>query len=147
MEQILDLPIQNQRTLNYAGFGIRFLAIIIDGILLQIVQAGISFAMYGGYSFSDSRVDLSLISVVVGIVYTVAMQSSATQATLGKMAVGIKVGDENGNRISMLNALGRYLASFLSAIIMGIGYLMVLWDDKKQSLHDRLAGTYVFYPH
>jgi uncharacterized RDD family membrane protein YckC len=145
MEQILDLPVAEKQQLNYAGFGIRFVAVFIDGILLQIVQIALSYMLYGNWSFGDEPLEVTLAGLFLGIAYTVGMQSSKTQGTLGKMAVGIKVGDENGNRITALNALGRYLASFISAIAIGIGYLMVIWDDKKQGLHDKLAGTYVFY--
>jgi uncharacterized RDD family membrane protein YckC len=145
MEQILDLPVAEKQHLNYAGFGIRFVAVFIDGILLQIVQIALSYMLYGNWSFGDEPLEVTLAGLFLGIAYTVGMQSSKTQGTLGKMAVGIKVGDENGNRITALNALGRYLASFISAITIGIGYLMVIWDDKKQGLHDKLAGTYVFY--
>jgi uncharacterized RDD family membrane protein YckC len=145
MEQILDLPVAEKQHLNYAGFGIRFVAVLIDGILLQIVQVGLSYIIYGSYSFGSESLELTLIGLFLGIAYTVAMQSSRSQATLGKMAVGIKVGDENGNRITAMNALGRYLASILSTLVLCIGYLMVIWDDKKQGLHDKLAGTYVFF--
>ena len=145
MEQILDLPVAEKRHLDYAGFGIRFVAVLIDGILLQIVRAILSYAMYGSYSFgANAGTELTVVSLVVGITYTVWMQSSSLQGTLGKMAVGIKVGDAEGNRISVGNAIGRYLATFVSALILLIGYLMVIWDDKKQALHDKIAGTYVF---
>lgn len=144
MEQILDYPVTEKRALDYAGFGIRFVAVFIDGILLQIVNVPLSFMFFGNYAFGNQSLGLYFASLFIGVTYTVLMQSSKTQGTLGKMAVGIKVGDENGNRISVLNALGRYLASFLSAIVLCIGYLMVIWDDKKQGLHDKLAGTYVF---
>lgn len=144
MEQIIDYPVAEKRALDYAGFGIRFVAVLIDGILLQVVNVPLSYMMFGGYSFGNERIEMTLISFVIGVTYTVLMQSSKTQGTLGKMAVGIKVGDENGNRISVLNALGRYLATILSTLVLLIGYLMVIWDDKKQGLHDKLAGTYVF---
>jgi uncharacterized RDD family membrane protein YckC len=144
MEQILDQPLYERRTLDYAGFGIRFVAALIDGILYQGVTVALSYMMFGDYSFSNERGELTLISIIIGITYTVAMQCSKMQGTLGKMVVGIKVGDENGNRISVGTAVGRYLASFISTILLLIGYFMVIWDDKKQALHDKLAGTYVF---
>ena len=144
MEQILDYPVAEKRALDYAGFGIRFVAVLIDGIILQVVQVPLSFMFYGEYSFGNENIGLTLVSLFIRLTYTVLMQSSKTQGTLGKMAVGIKVGDENGNRISAMNALGRYFATILSTIVLFIGYLMVIWDDKKQGLHDKLAGTYVF---
>ena len=69
---------------------------------------------------------------------------SAKQATLGKMAVGIYVTNERGERIGFGRATARYVASILSALILGIGYLMVAFTDRKQGLHDMIAGTLVF---
>jgi uncharacterized RDD family membrane protein YckC len=59
------------------------------------------------------------------------------------MAVGIKVTDLAGNRISFLRALGRYVAKIVSFAILLIGFLMVGWTEKKQGLHDMIAGTLV----
>jgi uncharacterized RDD family membrane protein YckC len=73
------------------------------------------------------------------------MESSASQGTLGKMAVGIRVGDHEGEQITWPNALGRFFAKFLSSMIFYIGFMMAGWDNKKQGLHDKLADTYVFY--
>lgn len=73
------------------------------------------------------------------------MESSVGQGTIGKMIVGIKVGDADGNQISFGNALGRYFAKILSFLILCIGFMMAGWDEKKQALHDKLADTYVFY--
>jgi len=85
------------------------------------------------------------VVIIVDMLYDIIMSSSATQGTLGKMAVGIKVGDVKGERISFGNALGRSLAKILSSVILLIGYIMVGFDSKKQGLHDKLANTYVYY--
>ena len=61
------------------------------------------------------------------------------------MGVGIKVGNSRGEKISFVNALGGYFAKILSAITLMIGFMMAGWDSKKQALHDKLAGTYVFH--
>ncbi|HMR82208.1 MAG TPA: RDD family protein [Niabella sp.] len=143
----------------YAGFWERFAAVIIDGIILWIIgyfigmimgtpsseeilamsqSEGFSSTMRATY-FSGSN----MASLVVQWLYSALMVSGPWQATLGKRAVGIKVTGMNGERISFLNATGRFLATFLSFIIVLIGYLMMLWDDKKQTLHDKLAGTLV----
>lgn len=137
MEEILDLPVEQQRTMNYAGFGSRFGAAIIDGIILSVVQFILQLAL------SNVPVVGTIISLITGILYAGYFESSENQATPGKMAVGIKVVGLNGERISFANAVGRYLAKILSTLIIFIGYLMVLWDEKKQGLHDKLAGTYV----
>jgi uncharacterized RDD family membrane protein YckC len=144
MEQILDMPVAEKKYLDYAGFGIRFIAALIDGIILQVVQVGLAFVIDGGYAWGNESGTVTLVAALIGLGYHVMMTSSATQATLGKMAVGIKIGDENGGRISPGRAIGRYLSQIISLLILFIGYLMVIWDGKKQSLHDKIAGTYVF---
>lgn len=148
MEEILDFPSSNtQRRLNYAGFWIRVGASIVDGIILWIVNTIISYAAFGS-PFGQTDISIVLtssgISLLVNIGYFVIMESSEKQATIGKMLLKLKVGKANGDRISFLNALGRYFAKFISFIIFLIGYLMVAWDPKKQGLHDKIADTYVF---
>jgi uncharacterized RDD family membrane protein YckC len=75
--------------------------------------------------------------------YEAFMESSSYQATLGKMIFGMKVTDLNGNRISFERATGRHFAKWLSAMVLGIGYIMVGFTERKQGLHDLLAGTLV----
>jgi uncharacterized RDD family membrane protein YckC len=151
MDQILDLPSTNQKPTNYAGFWIRFAAYIIDYFVVSIASY-VVLAIFGLSMFTDpSAFDLSLMFSLYGIIlvlwigYYVVMESSATQGTLGKMAVGIKVGKENGERISVANAVGRYFSKMISGLILMIGFMMAGWDDKKQALHDKIANTYVFY--
>jgi uncharacterized RDD family membrane protein YckC len=150
-QQILDAPNEVQKKFNYAGFWIRFGAALIDGVILGIVNGIISFTFFGAISVASSpeagmgSLLLSfVITLVLYIAYFCGFESSSKQATPGKMAVGIKVGNYNGEQISFANALGRYFAKFISAIILCIGYLMAAWDEKKQALHDKLANTYVF---
>ena len=143
----------------YAGFWERFAAVLIDGIILWVLghflgmifgsptqqellaineEEGFSSAVTTSYfSMSNS------FSLVLNWLYFALMVSGPWQATLGKRALGIKVTGMQGNRISFLNATGRYFATILSAIILLIGYLMMLWDPQKQTLHDKLAGTLV----
>jgi len=87
---------------------------------------------------------VTLIFLVFGSwLYEAFMESSSYQATLGKMIFGMKVTDLNGNRISFGRATGRHFAKWLSAMILGIGYIMVGFTERKQGLHDLLAGTLV----
>ena len=71
------------------------------------------------------------------------MESSSLQATLGKMIFGMKVTDLNGNRISFARATGRHFAKYLSSMILFIGYIMAGFTERKQALHDMIAGTLV----
>jgi uncharacterized RDD family membrane protein YckC len=153
MEQILDLPNTGTRTLNYAGFWIRFVAYLIDTVVIYAVLFAVAaiFGVGSGAFTDPSAVDMSSMALIyvvffLGIIgYFIGMESSAKQATLGKMAVGIKVGDELGNRISVGKAAGRFFGKIISGLILYIGYMMAGWDPKKQALHDKLAGTFVFY--
>lgn len=84
-----------------------------------------------------------IISLVVALAYFAGLHASKWQGTVGKKILGLKVTDLNGNRISFWRALGRYLAmSFLSGILL-IGYIIAAFTEKKQALHDLIAGTVV----
>jgi uncharacterized RDD family membrane protein YckC len=84
-----------------------------------------------------------LVVAVAGWLYFAMMESSNKMATLGKMAIGIKVTDLNGNRISFGRATGRYFAKILSGMILMIGYIMAGFTEKKQALHDMIASCLV----
>jgi uncharacterized RDD family membrane protein YckC len=144
-DQILDSPVGQERHLEYAGFWIRVGAYFIDFILLSIINIILSYIIAGGYDPMQSNPMVTIVSLVVNLSYFIVMESSEKQGTLGKMAVGVKVVDANGDRISVGAAVGRYFAKILSGLILLIGFMMVGWDDKKQGLHDKLAGTYVIY--
>jgi uncharacterized RDD family membrane protein YckC len=84
-----------------------------------------------------------LVSLVISWLYYALQESGSNQATIGKKAMGLVVTTTNGERISFGQATGRHFGKYISALILFIGYLMVLWDDKKQSLHDKMADTLV----
>ena len=86
---------------------------------------------------------LALVTVGASWLYEALMESSAYQATLGKMILGMKVTDLYGNRISFARATGRLFAKIVSAMILGIGFIMVGFTERKQGLHDMMAGTLV----
>ncbi len=152
MEEILDATQVEGKTFVYAGFWIRVGAILIDGIMLWVVQTIITFAFFGTMridagNLSSQNILLFLIYYVIILlinwIYYAGMESSANQATLGKMAVGVKVTDLNGERIGFGKATGRYFGKIISGILIGIGFIMVAFSEKKQGLHDMMAGTLV----
>ena len=122
---------------RYAGFWRRAVAILLDGIIL-----GAGMGVINSILFLDEGTFL-LVQLVAGWLYMALMQSSPSQATLGKQALGIKVTDLEGYRISFARATGRYFAKNLSALILFIGFIMVAFNPKKQGLHDIIAGTLV----
>jgi uncharacterized RDD family membrane protein YckC len=85
----------------------------------------------------------SLIQLVVGAIYYVTLDSSAKQGTWGKQIVGLKVTDLEGRRISVGRAIGRYFARFLSYCTCSIGFLLPLFTQKRQTLHDLICGCIV----
>lgn len=78
-----------------------------------------------------------------GWLYFALMESSGQQGTIGKMALGIKVTDMNGNRIGFGRATGRYFGKIISSLTLTIGYIMAGFTQQKQALHDIIAGCLV----
>jgi len=139
---------------GYGGFWVRVVAYLIDGILLNvafgIIGAIIGVPMVPGDPAKMDPMELfehlgrfQLVALVVTWLYFALMESSPRGATIGKMALGLRVVDEQGSRISFLRATGRFFAKFLSSIILLIGYLMVAFTERKRGLHDIIAGTLV----
>ncbi|BAK83762.1 RDD family protein [Komagataeibacter medellinensis] len=84
-----------------------------------------------------------ILSLLLPAAYYILCEASRAQATPGKLLCGMRVTDLYGNRITVARAMGRYFGKYLSAFILGIGFLMVMWTQRKQGLHDILAGTCV----
>jgi len=141
---------------EYGGFWLRFVAIVIDTILVAIVVLPVSLMLAGviglaGHGVSMPGIGIHLVSVVVRVafsivakwIYEASMESSSRQATVGKMTMGLKVTDLAGRRISFARASGRYFAKYLSSMTLLIGYVMAGFTERKQALHDMIAGTLV----
>jgi uncharacterized RDD family membrane protein YckC len=86
-----------------------------------------------------------LVALGVGLFYYIYFPSGAWQATPGKRICGIHIIREDGRRVTAALALGRYLAYIISAIPLGIGFIMVAFTDQKKGLHDMICGTRVMY--
>lgn len=164
-------PLASQRTLRrtaipepeadmtraeYAGFWPRVAAALIDTLVTLTVSVLVAFMLIGvevlvyeimlNHSDPDSSISMGIIKAslfLIPLLYYVLMESSRTQATLGKMLLGIKVVDENGKRISLWRAAARYLSKALSWITLAFGFTLVAFTNNKQGLHDTIASTYV----
>ena len=123
--------------MNYAGFWIRFSAFIID--ILALLPVSLIYALFAEENYGFAY----LLSLVVGWLYSALFESGGWQATPGKRVLGIKVTDLYGSRISFGRASGRHFAKYITGFTLGIGYLMILWTERKQALHDKIAGTLV----
>jgi uncharacterized RDD family membrane protein YckC len=130
--------------MTYAGFWLRLVAYLIDWVIVEVVVWAATFVVAAGGSDEETmNLVAGGIGLLLGLLYWAILESSPRQATLGKMAVGLKVTDLQGNRISFARAIGRTLAKLLSTLIFMIGWLMAGWTEKKQGLHDKIAGTLV----
>jgi uncharacterized RDD family membrane protein YckC len=134
----------------YAGFWKRYAAYFIDYILLTVVTLPLSMIInVMGVSSGNEGVQVALtlvvmlLSMVISIGYYAGFHASRGGATLGKMAVGIKVVRGNGERISFLRAFCRYLATIVSSLILMIGFIMAAFTERKQALHDMMCDTLV----
>ena len=145
-----------QQSVIYAGFWLRFVAIILDTILLAIVNGTIGFIFgfalgymmaHAGSTQADIRSTAAVTGNILGVtlvwLYNAFMESSTAQGSLGKMALGLKVTDMAGQRISFARATGRHFGQFLSGLILMIGFLMAGFTEKKQALHDLMANCLV----
>lgn len=132
----------------YAGFWKRVLAFIIDNLVLFIPLFVVDFVfaltvMVNGAVPSSFDLQSQFLNGLLVLIYFIVMESSSLQATVGKLALGIKVVDLEGQRITLGKALVRYISKFLSAFILFFGYFMIGWTDRKQGLHDKVADTLV----
>ena len=156
---------ENKKEFRYAGFWLRFVAFLIDYFILQFIGFLLTIPFIGGIILSaigmgNARGDselmflgvaglfgfillVVLINLLIGWFYYAFMQSSKTQATLGKMALNIIVTDLEGNRITFGRATARYFSKIISDMTLYIGYILAGLTEKKQALHDMIAGTLV----
>lgn len=158
----LQYPRTQQREHSRAGFISRAIAFVIDLVLMSVaVLAAIAlvqsllgfFTLYGviGQQIVQSSpfrtgviVATALIGVVIAVGYPVGFWVLLGQ-TPGKLLMGVRIARINGQPLTVRRALLRYLGYWLSAIPLGLGFLWVLVDDRRQCWHDKLAGTYVVY--
>jgi uncharacterized RDD family membrane protein YckC len=134
---------------EYAGFWLRFVAWIVDTIIVQVISfvlgfvAGLALGAAGGAGQAAAQAVGAVIGLCVGWLFYGLLESSASQATPGKMMLGLRVTDLAGNRISFGKATGRFFGKLISGLILGIGYLLAGFTEKKQALHDSMAGCLV----
>jgi len=145
-----------RRKVVYAGFWLRAIAYTIDSVVLAAVvgiaivgpmmsHAGIStenpWILFTGTSRQIFAINLAV--TMASWLYWAVLESSAWQATLGKKMMGLYVTDLQGRRISLARASGRYFGKTLSALTLLIGFVMAGFTEKKQALHDMIAGCLV----
>jgi len=139
-----------EKDLEYVGFWARVGATFIDVFLLLVVTMPPLLAFYGMAYFDGDELIKGPVDFILNYVFPVVaivLFWRYKQATPGKMAIRAKVVDaKTGGVPSVGQCIGRYFAYFLSTIPLGLGYLWVAFDPKKQAWHDKLAGTVVVRP-
>jgi uncharacterized RDD family membrane protein YckC len=155
--------------LVYAGFWPRVAAHILDNLIVSIpfafVWVGFVAAVVGLGVFTQlahpqspgpnaptvafvGTLVMLYFSLILGRfiavwLYHAFLESGPHQSTWGKRVLGLKVTGVTGQRISFGHASGRYFSTLVTNMTMGIGYVMVAFTDRKQALHDMIAGTLV----
>jgi uncharacterized RDD family membrane protein YckC len=165
--QYLDSNLDKEIAPNsgYGSFMRRFAAMMIDGVIFAFIMVAL-FALTGGVAKLTSMVEEGEMSqnallanfagAFIGLyilqwLYFAYFESSEKQGTFGKQAMGLFVTDINGDRLTFGKASIRYFARLLPTLIPVVGFLYTLADyfsqpftEKKQTLHDMIAGTLVF---
>jgi len=128
----------------YAGFWRRLAAYLIDALVVAVIQLGL-YSVTVGHVANESKAIYAAIGAASAATwaYFAVMESSPWQATLGKLAIGIKVQDARGGPLTFRRASVRYLAKVLSSLTLMIGWLMVGFTPRRQALHDVIAGSVV----
>ena len=133
---------------EYAGFKIRFLAMILDLIIFSAVAIPLMIAIYGSNAvFSGNGEILGVADVIINfilpVIYSVLMWHFKS-ATFGKILLKIKIVDEQtGNKPTIFQSLGRYIGYIVSTIPLFIGFIWIAFDSKKQGWHDKISKTVV----
>lgn len=140
---------------EYANFGLRLAAILIDGVFIVVLFftiVAIAIPILANWPSPGGK--LSEVAIIgglllyffgiptCGILYRSFFESSKYQGTPGKIILNIQVVDEDMQRISFLRSVGRNVSKIFSSFLM-IGYLIALGDRKCRTLHDQMANTFV----
>lgn len=155
------MAIAPQQDVVYAGFWRRWAALFIDQLILGavfyavVIVLVIAFGIAGAFdpevldpddppaAFWIAYMGLLLFYYVGAALYYSLMESSRHQASVGKLALGIKVTDADGGRLTFGRAVARWFAAALSYLTMYIGFLMAAFTDRKRALHDMATDTLV----
>lgn len=131
-----------------AGFWRRAFAYLVDSLLLwfpvSVLKVGIGLPLLEaslGREPDGRDAVVFLASALLHLVYTGWLDSSEARGTLGKQLLAIRAERTDGGRLSFARAACRQVASYLSCLTLGLGFLMCLWTRRRQSLHDWIAGA------
>ena len=119
---------------NLAGFGERFLAILIDGFILGII---------GAVLFGAGRGTGGAVGFLVGAIYYWYFLTQQNGQTLGKRIMHIRVVKTNGQPLTAADAIVRYIGYYINSIVFFLGWIWAFFDRDRQGWHDKLVSTIV----
>lgn len=140
LDERFSLPEHDAAPALYARFWTRASAFLVDFLIFSIPAFLFVNTLHLG---STDFPAFAVLFVLAAMFYCVPFESSRLQATPGKWLFGLQVTDIAGERITVPQATIRYLGKLLSALILGMGFQMMESSQRRQTLHDRLAGTCV----
>ena len=135
---------------HYAGFWVRFLAFVLDAIVLGVLTAALSPLAGPQVTFTNNEVQWhatgNAVSTLVGLAYFIGFWAWRGQ-TVGMMPFNMQVvGVADGQKIDVVRGLLRYVGYIISAIPLLLGFIWAAFDSRKQGWHDKIAGTVVIRP-
>lgn len=119
-----------------ASVSSRFIALLIDSIIVWAIGLVVGI-------FLDEQILGVGLGFIIGLAYNWYFWTQRNGQTPGKGAMGIRVVSTDGGRVSDLQAIIRYIGYYISSLLLFLGWLWALVDRNNQTLHDKLAGTYV----
>lgn len=136
---------------QYAHLGRRLVAFVIDFVIVTLAQQGLMVAMYIAAGAARPGVKISqelqgaafALSLGVSVFYWIGCESSPYHATPGKLLLGLRVTRADGAGMNGTTAAVRLLGRGLSYVTLGLGFLACFFGERRQCLHDRIAGSIV----
>ncbi len=124
-----------EKTYRHAGFWIRVVAGLIDAVVITAVAYVVQLIL----GKSDAT------SILIAAVYHIGMWVKNDGMTYGKKIMGLQVVRADNKPIDISTGILRYIGYLLSGFALGIGFIWIAFDSKKQGWHDKIAGTFVIY--
>ncbi len=132
------------REVTYAGFWVRFMALIFDEIIIGAMSLFFTFLFFGSNLFTDGGA--ILFSILFNVTTIILFWTFGNGATPGKKIMGIRiVSYPDFGRVTVATAILRYLGYSISALFLCLGFLMIGFRKDKRGMHDLIAGTCVIH--
>lgn len=131
-----DMEVDVYTREDYGGYWRRNFANSLDGLFLSIAFAMVSFAPVGA---------ITILEILIFLTYMIWFKLTYG-ATPGYQLLGIKIVSIDGAELSLKQIVIRLISTFFSALLLGLGYLWIVFDENRQAWHDKTAGTYVIRP-